>query len=47
MVSGLTRHGPAMLDRMREKHLAWPHFSAEDMANLMAYLNTRSSRNGR
>ena len=27
MVSSLTRHGPAMLDKMREKHLAWPHFS--------------------
>jgi mono/diheme cytochrome c family protein len=47
MVSGLTRHGPAMLDRMREKHLAWPHFSAEEMADLIAYLNTRSARNGR
>ena len=47
MVSALTRHGPAMLDRMREKHLAWPHFSAEEMADLIAYLNTRSSRNGR
>jgi mono/diheme cytochrome c family protein len=47
MVSGLTRHGPAMLDRLREKHLGWPHFSAEEMANLIAYLNTRSARNGR
>ena len=47
IVSGLTRHGPLMLDRMREKHLGWPHFSAEEMANLIAYLNTRSSRNGR
>jgi mono/diheme cytochrome c family protein len=47
MVSALTRHGPAMLDRMREKHLGWPRFSAEEMASLIAYLNTRSSRNGR
>jgi mono/diheme cytochrome c family protein len=47
MVSALTRHGPAMLDRIREKRLAWPYFSAEEMANLIAYLNTRSSRNGR
>ncbi|HWE48813.1 MAG TPA: c-type cytochrome [Bryobacteraceae bacterium] len=47
MVSVLTRHGPAMLDKMREKHLAWPTFSGNEMANLIAYLNTRDSRNGR
>jgi mono/diheme cytochrome c family protein len=44
MVSALTRHGPAMLDKMREKHLAWPHFSAEEMSSLIAYLNTRGGR---
>ena len=47
MVSSLTRHGPAMLDKMREKHLAWPHFSGEEMSSLIAYLNTRSGRSGR
>lgn len=47
MVSALTRHGPAMLDKMREKHLAWPHFSAEEMSGLIAYLNTRGGRGGR
>src|SRR6266567_6586868 len=46
MVSALTRHGPLMLDRMREKRLAWPHFSAGEMADLIAYLNIRNSRNG-
>jgi mono/diheme cytochrome c family protein len=44
MVSSLTRHGPAMLDKMREKHIAWPHFSAEEMSGLMAYLNTRKEK---
>ena len=44
MVSALTRHGPAMLDKMKEKHLAWPHFSSEEMSSLIAYLNTRSPR---
>jgi hypothetical protein len=44
MISALTRHGPAMLDKMREKHLQWPHFSAEDMSGLIAYLNTRVAR---
>jgi mono/diheme cytochrome c family protein len=47
MVSSLTRHGPAMLDKMREKHLAWPHFSGEEMSSLIAYLNTRSGRGAR
>jgi mono/diheme cytochrome c family protein len=47
MVSSLTRHGPAMLDKMREKHLAWPHFSGEEMSSLIAYLNTRSPGSGR
>jgi hypothetical protein len=47
MVSSLTRHGPAMLDKMREKHLPWPHFSAEEMSSLIAYLNTRGGRSGR
>jgi mono/diheme cytochrome c family protein len=47
MVSSLTRHGPAMLDKMREKRLAWPHFSSEEMSSLIAYLNTRSGRSGR
>jgi len=44
MVSSLTRHGPAMLDKMKEKHLAWPHFSGEEMSSLIAYLNTRPGR---
>lgn len=47
MVSVLTRHGPDMLDKMREKHLAWPNFSGNEMSNLIAYLNTRNSRSGR
>lgn len=47
MVSALTRHGPTMLDKMQQKHLAWPRFSAEDMSGLIAYLNTRTGRNGR
>jgi mono/diheme cytochrome c family protein len=47
MVSVLTRHGPLMLDKMREKNLAWPHFSGPEMSELIAYLNTRSSRNAR
>ncbi len=47
MVSVLTRHGPDMLDKMREKHLPWPTFSGNEMSNLIAYLNTRNLRSGR
>jgi mono/diheme cytochrome c family protein len=47
MVSSLTRHGPAMLDKMKEKHLPWPHFSADEMSSLIAYLNTRSPGSAR
>jgi mono/diheme cytochrome c family protein len=47
MVSVLTRHGPAMLERMRERHLPWPRFTTEEMSGLIAYLNTRSARDGR
>ena len=47
MVSVLTRHGPTMLDRMREKKLMWPRFSGNEMSDLIAYLNTRVARKGR
>ena len=47
MVSILWRHGPAMLDKMREKHLAWPHFTADEMSSLIAYLNTRGGTVGK
>ena len=39
MVSVLWHHGPAMLDQMKTKGIAWPRFEGLDMANLIAYLN--------
>ncbi len=47
MVSVLTRHGPAMLDSMRAKNLAWPHFSEGEMADLINYLNVRTGPHDR
>jgi mono/diheme cytochrome c family protein len=41
MVSVLWKHGPTMLGRMQEKHIAWPQLSQNEMANLIAYLNSR------
>jgi len=47
MVSVLTHHGPAMFDRMREKHIAWPHFTGDEMSSLIGYLNARGGKVGR
>ncbi len=41
MVSVLWRHGPNMLHKMQERHIAWPQLSQTEMANLIAYLNSR------
>ncbi len=40
MVSVLWQHGPAMLDRMKQRNLPWPRFTATQMADLIAYLRT-------
>jgi mono/diheme cytochrome c family protein len=39
MISALWRHGPAMLDRMKEKGMLWPRFTAGDMSDLVTFLN--------
>jgi cytochrome c2 len=41
MVSVLWRHGPRMLDLMKSKGLAWPRFDGAQMADLIAYLNSK------
>ncbi len=41
MVSTLWRHGPQMLDMMNQRKLEWPRFTAPEMADLIAYLNSR------
>ena len=41
MVSALWKHGPAMLHKMQERHIAWPQLTQTEMANLIAYLNSR------
>jgi mono/diheme cytochrome c family protein len=40
MLSSLWEHGPRMLDSMTEKKIAWPRFTAAEMADLVAYLNS-------
>jgi mono/diheme cytochrome c family protein len=40
MVSGLWGHGPAMLEQMRQKNIAWPRFTPREMSDLIAFLNS-------
>ena len=42
IVSVLWHHGPQMLDQMKTKGIAWPRFEGQDMANLIAYLNSQN-----
>jgi mono/diheme cytochrome c family protein len=40
IVSALWGHGPQMLDMMRQKGIAWPRFTTQEMSDLIAYLNS-------
>jgi mono/diheme cytochrome c family protein len=40
MISVLWEHGPRMLDGMNERNLPWQRFTAEQMGDLIAYLNS-------
>jgi mono/diheme cytochrome c family protein len=39
IVSALWRHGPTMLNRMKQKNIAWPRFDGREMSDVIAYLN--------
>jgi mono/diheme cytochrome c family protein len=41
IISALWEHGPRMLELMTERKLVWPRFTAAEMADLIAYLNSR------
>jgi cytochrome c2 len=41
IISALWGHGPQMLTRMRQAHIAWPRFNnPQQVADLLAYLNS-------
>lgn len=40
MVAVLWQHGPHMLDMMTQRKIAWPRFTAQQMTDLIAYLNS-------
>lgn len=44
MTSSIWRHGPKMLETMRNANLRWPEFRPEEMRDLIAYLNARAGR---
>ena len=39
--AALWRHGPAMHVRMREQKIEWPRFKDHELADLIAYINSR------
>jgi mono/diheme cytochrome c family protein len=39
MVAALWEHGPRMLDQMNAKKIPWPRMTAQDMDDLVAFLN--------
>ncbi|MBC7926899.1 MAG: c-type cytochrome [Bryobacteraceae bacterium] len=41
ITSALWNHGPAMLQQMESRSIAWPRFNNRDMANLVSYLNSK------
>jgi mono/diheme cytochrome c family protein len=40
IVSALWGHGPQMLDQMTQKRITWPRFTTQQMADVVAYLNS-------
>ena len=44
IVSALWRHGPAMLDQMKSRGIAWPEFRAGEMADLIAWVNAGKNK---
>jgi cytochrome c1 len=40
MVAALWDHGPQMLASMNARKLAWPRFTAQEMSDVVAYLNS-------
>jgi cytochrome c2 len=41
LTSALWDHAPAMFEAMKQDRLAWPRFRGSEMADLIAYLNSR------
>ena len=44
MVAALWHHGPKMQEMMQTRNIAWPRFDGSEMADLIAFLNSGSSK---
>jgi mono/diheme cytochrome c family protein len=40
MVTSLWRHGPTMLEKMKQMNIQWPRLTERQMSDLIAYLNS-------
>jgi mono/diheme cytochrome c family protein len=41
LTSAIWRHGPSMMEKMKQEGLAWPEFTGSEMADLITYLNSK------
>ena len=41
LTSALWKHGPAMLEQMKAKNVAWPRLTPGDVENLIAYIDSK------
>ncbi|MEP6715806.1 MAG: cytochrome c [Terriglobia bacterium] len=44
MVSVIWSHGPTMLEKMRQRNIAWPVFKEGEMADLITFLNQQTTK---
>ena len=41
LTSAVWRHGPSMMEKMKEQKIPWPEFNGSEMADLITYLNSK------
>lgn len=41
LTSAVWRHGPSMLEKMKQLNIPWPQFAGSEMADLISYLNSK------
>ena len=44
LTSAVWRHGPSMMDKMKQQNISWPEFKGSEMADLITYLNSKLVR---
>jgi len=41
LTSAVWRHGPSMMEKMKQESISWPEFTGSEMADLITYLNSK------